>query len=290
MFDAVALDDRFASFPGHHRVAARAIELLSSDPRVEGLYLSGSFADGEPDLFSDIDLNVVVGPQAIDEVIRDHRAELFPRVADVATDFPATHLGDPHQVIVFYKGDPPIHVDYQYRTPSQMAARQPGRGPRILLDRTGDLTQWLEESRTENVDRVRTVARLQYLEDRFWGWCWYAYAKIERGEAWEARDAQEYIRTNVLVLLASISRAQSYEGNRRLERNLPLPLQDRLERTIPPSHSQESYRRALAESISLYEALFDEVPAALRGQVTLVDREFFRRSFESLDGLWTPST
>lgn len=269
----------------HSDIAARAIQLLTSDDRVEGLYLSGSFASGEPDDFSDIDLYVVVGQGMIEEVIRDHRRTLIPRVGDVATVFPATHLGDPHQIIVFYQTDIPIHVDYQYRASSELVPRRADRDVVLLLDRTGDLTRWLEACRVVDENgHAADAERLQYLEDRFWGWCWYAYSKIERGEAWEARDAIEYMRTNVLVVLATMAHGHPYEGNRRLERMLPEAVLDQLELTIP-SHSVESYRSALTNSISLYLTLFEALPENLRSEVVLVDRDFFSRSFKTLASL-----
>jgi hypothetical protein len=48
----------FEGFNDHGRVASRAIEHLAADVRVAGLYLSGSFAKGKPDRWSDNDLPI----------------------------------------------------------------------------------------------------------------------------------------------------------------------------------------------------------------------------------------
>ena len=79
-----------------------------------------------------------------------------------------------------------------------------------------------------------------------------------------------------------MSCGQPYEGNRRLEQRLTRALQQQLERTIPPSHARESYRSALANSIPLYQALFDTLPEELRNQIARVDRGFLGRSFTTL--------
>ncbi|HLD80089.1 MAG TPA: hypothetical protein VJA18_06030, partial [Candidatus Nanoarchaeia archaeon] len=42
------------------------------------------------------------------------------QVGKVATVFPATHMHDPNQIIVFYEETIPIHVDYQYRIDSEL--------------------------------------------------------------------------------------------------------------------------------------------------------------------------
>jgi predicted nucleotidyltransferase len=264
----------FAAFPEHWRIASRAIELLAADEQVSGIYLSGSFAKGKPDRWSDIDLYLIARPDSsVEELIRRHD-KLIRDVADVATLFPATHLGDPHQLIAFYRASEPIHVDYQYRKLGWLVPRQRDSDVIILLDRHGDLTRWREACRTAAAESSTTPEQLQYLEVRFWGWCWYAHTKIERGELWEARDALEYLRSNVLVTLAHHD-GQVFEGHRRLEQKLKPDVQDLLASTIPASHNTSSYREALDRIIDAYQRLFDRLPAAASEGVTLLDSDYF---------------
>lgn len=266
----------FEGFPEHWQIASHAIQALSADDRVLGLYLSGSFARQEPDRWSDIDLFVVVANGEADELIRAHD-ELIREVADVATLFPAIHLGDPHQIIVFYKGSEPIHVDYQYRQVGALKPQQNDRGVIIVLDRTGELQRWQRACDQEHDPPSPTVEDLQYLEDRFWGWCWYTHSKIERGELWEARDAVEYLRSRVLLPLAHID-GQSFEGNRRLETKLPRETLDLLTKTIPAGHSASDYADALSQVINVYRRLFDQLPARNHDRVRLVDRDYFEEA------------
>jgi len=272
--DAIkAARPRFEAFPDHWQIASRAIERLTADDRVLGLYLSGSFAKGKPDRWSDIDIYVIVPDGAADEVIASHAA-LIREVGDIATVFPATHLGDPHQIIVFYKVNEPLHVDYQYREVGSLAPRRQDSKVMILLDRTGQLERWQQACRHEPDGASRGAEQLQYLETRFWGWCWYTHTKIRRGELWEAREALEFVRSNVLLPLAH-GEDQLFEGNRRLEQKLNHDLQGRLAATIPASHSASGYSQALGRIIRTYLELFGAMPASALDEVTLVDRDYF---------------
>src|SRR5438093_9254341 len=103
---------RFQDLPVHEDIARKALDILVADTGVVGLYLAGSFALGQPDKYSDIDLYIVIRDGSKDEVLR-RAASTVQDVAKVATWFPATHMGDPAQLIVFYEADPPIHVDFQ---------------------------------------------------------------------------------------------------------------------------------------------------------------------------------
>src|SRR6266571_2196264 len=274
-FDAVErARAAFDGFPNHWQIASRAIERLAADERVVGLYLSGSFANGKPDRWSDIDFYVVVPDGAADDLIGSHE-QLISEVGRVATKFPATHLGDPRQIIVFYRAIEPIHIDYQYRELGQLKARPQDSNVTILLDRTGELERWREACGREATPSGPTPEKLQYLEDRFWAWCWYTHAKIERGELWVAREAVEFLRNEVLLPLAHRD-GQIFEGNRRLESKLPSDTQALLEATIPEGHSASRYSQALHRTMEVYLQLFRLIPLRHRAEVHLVDRAYFR--------------
>src|SRR5712691_6521541 len=108
-----------SDFPAHKRIAERIVDALLHDDRVIGIYLAGSFASGKPDVYSDLDFYIVVSPGVRDAVESDH-ARVREQVGDIVSDFPATHLGDPHQIITFYRAEFPVHVDYQYRIPDDL--------------------------------------------------------------------------------------------------------------------------------------------------------------------------
>ncbi|GAC1520694.1 MAG: aminoglycoside 6-adenylyltransferase [Chloroflexota bacterium] len=266
----------FERLPEHRRLAERAIRALSEDAAVLGLYLSGSFAYGVPDRWSDIDLYILVGDGEAGRTIARHDT-LIRGVGPIGTIFPATHLGDSHQIIVFYRADEPLHVDYQYREVCQLKLRRKDERVQILLDRTGALETWRAACRREPHAPEPTHEQVQYLEDRFWAWCWYMYCKIRRGELWEARDALEYMRTHVLLPLAH-SEGQVFEGTRRLETKLPDDVQRLLAGTLPQTHSPAGYERALDCLMDGYVQLFGALPVDVRARVGTIDRDYFVRA------------
>jgi predicted nucleotidyltransferase len=275
--------ERFNGLPVHEEIARRAVDLLVADNAVVGLYLAGSFALGRPDKYSDIDLYVVIPNGSKEEVVR-RAASMVQDVGKVATWFPAAHLGDPSQLIVIYEAELPIHVDFQYKEVGELIPRSKDKDIIILLDRSGDMARYREASGKLGPPRENEqIERLQYLEDRFWGWSWYAASKIARGELWEARDAIEYMRSNVLVALADIGLGTPTEGNRRLESKYPNEIQMTLNDTIPGEHSKERYARALRALVAGFENLFSRVGEHLVSQVRRVDRDYFKRSLEELD-------
>ena len=274
-------DVAFERLPDHRRVAEKALQLLAEDDRVLGLYLAGSFAHGHPDLYSDIDIYCLVSDADREVAEREHE-QFRVSVAPIITEFPATHLGDPHQFIVFYEASIPVHVDYQYRISEELVPRAKDKHVLIVLDRTGELGAWKRRSGDLPDEVAPTVDDLQYLEDRFWGWCWYAYGKIARGELWEARDAVEYIRTHVLVRLGHHLHALRPEGNRQLEFKLDTRLLGILRRTIPPNHTTASYCDALRQIIDGYTQLFQETERKYRlDRVRKAKRELIIQAVES---------
>jgi predicted nucleotidyltransferase len=270
------LPPSFLAFPAHRRIAERILEELVRDERVLGIYLSGSFARGNPDTYSDLDFNILV-PSDMREAIKNEHARLREHVGEVVCDFPAIHLGDPNQLITFYREDYPVHVDYQYRIPHELAPAAINRYVAILLDKTGELQAWKDKCDSTEESCTPTQGQLQYFEERFWGWCVYTDGKIKRGELWEARDAMEYLRNNVLVRLAYFAEALRPEGNRRLENKFPKQILDSLEATLQCGHSREDYGETLLAIAACYIALMDRTAAQFNIVIQQKDREYFRR-------------
>lgn len=267
--------EKFTNLPNHQRVTFSALDLLSRDERVIGLYLSGSFADGQPDKYSDVDINILVEEVQREHIIKDH-SRLIQQVGKVATVFPATHMHDPNQIIVFYEEAIPIHVDYQYRIASELTPKSKNKNVMIVLDRNGRLTSWKQECQKAEPEKPPLRERLQYFEDRFWGWCWYTDTKIERGEFWEARDAIEYVRSNVLIALAYFKLDLPNEGGRRIEKKFPKDMIDMLVKTVPSGLDKQSYKTALLGLIDGYKQLFQGVldnNSSL--QINEADRAYF---------------
>lgn len=268
--------DEFSYLPQQHKVLTTAVDLLRKDGRILGLYLSGSFAKGKPDQYSDIDLNIVVRADQRETVLLEHQA-IFVQVGRIATQFTGAHHGAPFQVVVFYDVDGfPIHVDYEYKLPEDLKPDAANGMIKILLERDRILTQWKTLCESAQPSYSPEDADLQYLEDRFWGWAWYTAAKVKRGELWEARDAVEQIRNLVLLRLAYYLTGLRPEGNRRIETKFPPKVLAQLSRSIPVGADSAAYRSALNGLVEEYIELMDEVLDSFSDlRLKMVDRDFF---------------
>jgi len=280
--DMNLLEEKFKGLPDHKKVAFKALKYLSESPDVIGLYLSGSFAKGLPDIYSDLDINILVDPTKREKIVKEHQENLIKNVGKIATLFPATHLGDPNQIIVFYEEGVPIHVDYQYRVLEDLLPTSKNKDVLVLFDPGGVLTEWKSKCLIAKPETLPINDKMQYFEDRFWGWCAYTDAKIERGELWESRDALEYLRSNVLVSLAYFKLGLPNEGNRRLESKFPTDILNSLTSTVPLGLDKNSYKDALLSTIECYTTLFRDVSSLnTTNKTTLADREYFIRSIKS---------
>ena len=271
----MTLPSVFARFPAHKRIAERIFHLLQQDERVLGVYLSGSFAYGQPDMYSDLDFYVLV-PTKLREQIKNEHAQLRGQVGDIVCEFPATHLGDPNQLVTLYRDSYPIHVDYQYRAKDELAPSRKDKDVLILLDRSGELQEWIDRCAGVEESYSPTQEQLQYLEDRFWTWCIYTDSKIKRGELWAARGAIEHMRNNVLVSLMHYIHCLRPEGNRRLETKFPKEIPSLLESTLQRGHSQKDYGNALLALANCYVELMNEATEKANIEIQEKDREYFK--------------
>jgi predicted nucleotidyltransferase len=248
----------FDHFPDHRRIAENILRLLREDARVLGVYLSGSFVAGKPDRYSDLDLYVVVRKECRERIKQDH-SSLRAKVGELISDFPATHMGDPNQIICLYSEPYPVHVDYQYRAPEELVPRVKDRSALVFWDSSGELRAWKKKCAQVHEAYAPTAESVQYFEDRFWTWCIYADSKIRRGELWEARDMIEYLRNKVIVPLMSYSLSLPLEGNRRIEDKFSDGMVSALKATLQRGHSRSAYAGALSAIVRLYLNLVDGV-------------------------------
>jgi predicted nucleotidyltransferase len=248
----------FHHFPDHRRIAENILRLLRVDERVLGVYLSGSFAAGKPDRYSDLDLYLLVRKEHRERIKQDH-SSLRAKVGELISDFPATHMGDPNQIICLYSETYPVHVDYQYRAPEELIPRVKDRRALVFWDSSGELRTWKKKCAQVNEAYAPTAESVQYFEDRFWTWCFYADSKIRRGELWEARDMIEYLRNKVIVPLMNYSLSLPFEGNRRIEDKFSDDMISALKATLQRGHSRSAYAKALRTIARLYLNLVDGV-------------------------------
>jgi hypothetical protein len=169
-------------------------------------------ARGTPDVFSDVDLIVVIDDLAFDSVMAD-RFALIDAWATVVVGFTGEHVGEPRLVITLV-GPPLLHVDFKFVRASDFAERDEEQV--ILWARDGCLVR----SRSGPAP-VTAPLDLQWIEDRFWVWVHYGATKLGRGELFEVISFLNYLREAVLALLITHRVGAPARGVRHLEAIAP---------------------------------------------------------------------
>jgi hypothetical protein len=218
-----------------------------SEPEVLGMLIGGSFASGEADTYSDLDMQFVVGDEDVKAGANIMRA-VADRAGPVVAAFSAEHVGLPHMLIVLYRDL--IHADFEPVPLSRVSPRNAGLASHVLWERDGIVSSALP-GRYED----HPATDLRWIEDRMWTWSWYVQTKVLRGELYEALDGLQYMRDNVLFKLLAMRREERSSGARRVEARTGEWTQQFAD-TLPVL-SQESMMKALRASMALYQALAD---------------------------------
>src|SRR5829696_4758750 len=185
----VTLPAPFDRFPRHRAKADAACRAASADPNVVAMVVTGSFATGEADELSDVDLRVYVRPDAVERVVA-RIPDLAAAGGRVVALFVAEHLGIPTLTIVLY--DDLVHVDFDVVAADRAAEHSDGL-PAVVLWEREPISDALPGTYAPEV-----AAGLRWLEARIWTWSWYIQSKVLRGELYEALDGLQYVRDRVL--------------------------------------------------------------------------------------------
>lgn len=186
----------------------RALAQFEEDVRIVGVAAGGSFLTNSIDEYSDLDLVIIVEPQAYESVM-EQRMNVAGDLGPLLAAFTGEHVGEPRLLICLY-GPPLLHVDLKFIKPHDMADRI--ENPAVLFERDGRLTAALGDK-----DVQFPEPDLQWIEDRFWVWIHYAAAKIGRGELMEAYDFLGFLRSQVLGPLSLKARGARPSGVRKIE-------------------------------------------------------------------------
>jgi SAM-dependent methyltransferase len=202
----------------------------------------GSVARGEADRFSDIDLAVLVGgdPEAAHERI----VERIRGIGREIVAFSGSHVDKPELRVTYLEVDGwPVKIDLELM-----------RADAALL-LPDDAVVLHAPRHTFPAGRMAaSPAALDVvgLEQRLCGWIWYTYAKIARGELFQAARSLDFTRENALLPLLLMLRGLPQEGHRRIEQRLPAPLVQQLAETYPARLEAGEIRRALLRLADLY--------------------------------------
>ncbi|WP_049573379.1 nucleotidyltransferase domain-containing protein [Nonomuraea sp. SBT364] len=236
----------------HNQFLGEVLPRIRQEPRVAGVALAGSIAGGRPDVYSDVDLIVVVDDEAFDWVMAERLALISSWTALVA-GFTGEHVGEPRLIITLV-GPPLLHVDFKFVRASGFAERT--EDPDVLWDRDGALAASLAAR-----PPTASPLDLQWIEDRFWTWVHYGAAKLGRGELFEVIGFLGYLREAVLGPLAALRAGASPRGVRHLESIAPDEARE-LRRTLC-GHDRDDAGQALLACVELYRRWLDDTGAEL---------------------------
>jgi predicted nucleotidyltransferase len=235
---------------GHDAFLKQATARLRQDLRIVGVAAGGSYATGDMDEYSDLDLVVAVEPSAYQQVLAD-RQRIAGTLGKLLAAVTGEHVGEPRLLICLYGGGQGLlHVDLKFVSLADAATRV--EDPAVLWERDGQLSAALRNG----VARYPTPD-LQWIEDRFWVWVHYGAAKVGRGELFETLDMLALLRSKVLGPLALLSVGARPAGVRKLEAGAP-DVSRAMEGTIA-THDAPTCGAALAAAAALYRTLRDKL-------------------------------
>jgi predicted nucleotidyltransferase len=243
----LSLPSRTEPFPVHRRRLEAVCRIAMSEPKVLGMLIGGSFASGEADPYSDLDMQFVVEDQEAEASAKIMR-RVAERAGPMVAAFFAEHVGLPHMLIVLYRDL--IHADFEPVAISRVGSRNAGLASHVLWERDGIVSSALPGNYEED-----HAADLRWIEDRMWTWGWYVQTKVLRGELYEALDGLQYMRDNVLFKLLAMHRGERLSAARRVEARTGEWTQQFAD-TLPVL-SRESMMKSLRASMALYQTLAD---------------------------------
>ncbi len=220
------------------------VEQIQQDPHAVGLGAGGSWASGEMDAYSDLDLVVVTNQKVAPDLFE--MQAYATRFGPMLASFRGDHVGEIRLLIVLYEASL-LHVDIKFLLPDEFYDRI--EDPVILWERDRALTKIMEQS-TANYPPFD----FQWAEDRFWIWAHYAAVKIGRGEFFEAIDFLAFVRNAVLGPMLHLKNSGLPRGVRRAETAFKTDELSQLRRTVA-TPDRATLLSSLWEVIYLYESL-----------------------------------
>jgi predicted nucleotidyltransferase len=195
----------------------RIVTLLESDERVVAAWLHGSLGRGEGDVWSDLDVWVVVANghmAATHDTKREYAAKVGESI--IIVDAPNAPPGGDFLSVVYggYEGGPQ-HVDWTWQ-PGYAASVPPN--VRVLFTR-GDLPQAppaREESRDERIARARH--QISY----FWMMVPIVAKYIARRRAWDVLELMQMVGRTVDEVKELVGTATNGTGTNVRSELLPL--------------------------------------------------------------------
>ena len=234
-----------------HQAAYRLISDCFDDL---ALVLTGSFARGEADRWSDLDLAATVPASRWTETIaRVH--ENLAALPETFALFPADHLNLPHLFICCVElCDTVVKVDLEVRSDEG------------VTQVAGAIPFWSWDG----------------LMNRACGWTWYTFTKIERGERFEAAEGLDLLRGRAVLPLWQEVLGLPREGFRHAEQRLPKTLQQQLWASRAKSESADEMHRCLNLLLQLVDQAWAERSSSPHRGLKILSRVMSRERSSAL--------
>lgn len=231
-----------------------AVERIWQDPAAVGLAAGGSWASGEVDAYSDLDLVLITNRKIAPDL--GQMQDYATTFGTIVASFRGDHVGEPRLLIALYESSL-LHVDIKFLTPDEFHHRI--EDPIILWERDQILTRIMQQSTAQYPS-----FDFQWAEDRFWIWAHYAALKVGRGEFFEAIDFLAYVRNAVLGPMLHLKNSGLPRGVRRAETTFGVSELSQLRKTVA-TPDRAVLLSSLWEVMYLYESLRDALaPAAFQ--------------------------
>src|SRR2546425_1445712 len=107
----LSLPSRIEGLVRHGARLIAACHMGINEPAVLGMAIAGSFVDGTPDEYSDLDLRVVLTDGSFERLF-SRREELARECGPLVAAFTGEHVGEPHLLITLYNDL--VHVDFLF--------------------------------------------------------------------------------------------------------------------------------------------------------------------------------
>lgn len=229
----------------HNKFIENAVPRLKADPRIVGVAIGGSFLLNEMDEFSDLDLVVYIDPQYYTEVL-SQRQSMVNKMGPLLESFTGEHVGEPRLLICLF-GPPLLHVDLKFVSTDDIQDKV--ENPVILWEHEDLISSQisLSPAKFPQPDSL-------WIEKRFWTWIHYTATKIGRGELFEAIEAINFLRVNILGPLILQKHGARPQGVRKLDFYASPEELEKLRDTLA-SYNGRDCLRALRESVELYREI-----------------------------------
>jgi predicted nucleotidyltransferase len=227
------------------QVIEAAARWAERDRRVRALLLKGSFARGEEDEHSDVDLIVVAEPGRLKELWATRRS-IAEGLGGWLGGFDEAAWQAPYTFIGFCSG--PCKVDLFFQEGQPAADPWLRDGFRVLVGPSE-----LAKDLRERLARVPRSPDLGDFDSHAWDWLWFAHVKLRRpGEEWLVYvELVKFVET-MLVGAANLLAAEPWRGVWRLEFRLPPDVLADVRAAVPSGPHEAELRRAVAAALDSY--------------------------------------